>query len=126
LLLCVYTTHWLTSSFWNANTTIRYCIHCLTSYLPRRAWTISHISFNCAINFVFTCCISHFQGWGLCLVDIIIVDPICANLFISNKFQRYCKYKKRITKANNNKETNSYPLIIIFLGCLHKKASNFL
>jgi hypothetical protein len=80
-LLCVYTTHWLTSSFWSANTTIRYCIHCLTSYLPCRAWTISHVSFNCAINFVF-----------YALVDIIIVDPICANLFISNKFQRYCKF----------------------------------
>jgi hypothetical protein len=67
LLLCVYTTHWLTSNFWNVDTTIRYWIHCLRSYLPRCAWTISHVSFSCAINFVFTCCISHFQGWALCV-----------------------------------------------------------
>lgn len=94
-LLCVYTTHWLTSNFWNADTTIRYCIHCFRSYLPRSAWIIEHVSFNCAINFVFTCCISHFQGWGLC-------------------FSRHHHCRSHLCQPFYNKEINSYPLIIFF------------
>jgi hypothetical protein len=59
------------------------------------------------------------------LVDIIIVDPIRANLFTSNNF-KVLQILKRVTKDNNNnKEINSYPLIIKVFGCLHKQVSIF-
>jgi deoxyribodipyrimidine photolyase-like uncharacterized protein len=43
------------------------------------------------------------------LVDIIIVDPIHANLFTSNKFQRYCKFFKKDYKSKQQQGDQFIP-----------------